>query len=47
MNQWYRIGCSVGPHRQEGTPMRGKQMLITAVIALGVVIVYDKQMRKA
>lgn len=38
MSQWHQF--------READQMRGKQILITALIALGVVIAYDKQMNK-
>lgn len=38
VSQWHFL--------READQMRGKQILMTALIALGVVIAYDKQMNK-
>lgn len=38
--------CHSGTCSGKADQMRGKQILMTALIALGVVIAYDKQMNK-
>lgn len=46
MYQWYRIGGDWRSDQPLEVAVRGKQVLITAVIALAVTVAYDTQKSK-